>query len=119
MSKAARRSQVNTLTSAPRRKRSRFCETCRVRKTRCVVREQGQLRCVLCSLHNWPCTFLRGPTSRQHGTAVDGGGTGSHNAETSEYSSFLRRTSFSDCLEDVSGSGAEDVPCLGVSAEDG
>lgn len=44
--------------------RSRPCDTCRVRKTRCV-REEGQYRCVLCTFHNQPCTFLRGPTPRQ------------------------------------------------------
>ncbi|KAF4976776.1 hypothetical protein FZEAL_6609 [Fusarium zealandicum] len=44
--------------------RSRPCDTCRVRKTRCV-REEGQFRCVLCTFHNQPCTFLRGPTPRQ------------------------------------------------------
>lgn len=44
--------------------RSRPCDTCRLRKTRCV-REEGQHRCVLCTFHNQPCTFLRGPTPRQ------------------------------------------------------
>lgn len=44
--------------------RSRPCDTCRLRKTRCV-REEGQYRCVLCTFHNQPCTFLRGPTPRQ------------------------------------------------------
>ncbi|KAG5659266.1 hypothetical protein KAF25_000468 [Fusarium avenaceum] len=44
--------------------RSRPCDTCRVRKTRCV-KEEGQSRCVLCTFHNQPCTFLRGPTPRQ------------------------------------------------------
>ncbi|KAH7159660.1 fungal-specific transcription factor domain-containing protein [Dactylonectria estremocensis] len=44
--------------------RSRPCDTCRLRKTRCV-REDGQHRCVLCTFHNQPCTFLRGPTPRQ------------------------------------------------------
>ncbi|CAF3483814.1 unnamed protein product [Fusarium graminearum] len=44
--------------------RSRPCDTCRVRKTRCV-KEEGQSRCVLCTFHSQPCTFLRGPTPRQ------------------------------------------------------
>ncbi|KAK7432317.1 Fungal specific transcription factor [Neonectria magnoliae] len=44
--------------------RSRPCDTCRLRKTRCV-KEDGQHRCVLCTFHNQPCTFLRGPTPRQ------------------------------------------------------
>ncbi|KAL5613903.1 hypothetical protein FOVSG1_002966 [Fusarium oxysporum f. sp. vasinfectum] len=44
--------------------RARPCDTCRVRKTRCV-KEEGQTRCVLCTFHNQPCTFLRGPTPRQ------------------------------------------------------
>ncbi|KAM5375221.1 hypothetical protein ACJZ2D_006173 [Fusarium nematophilum] len=44
--------------------RSRPCDTCRVRKTRCV-KEEGQFRCVLCTFHNQPCTYLRGPTPRQ------------------------------------------------------
>ncbi|KAF4987099.1 hypothetical protein FGRMN_10543 [Fusarium graminum] len=44
--------------------RSRPCDTCRVRKTRCV-KEESQSRCVLCTFHNQPCTFLRGPTPRQ------------------------------------------------------
>ncbi|KAF7547465.1 hypothetical protein G7046_g8994 [Stylonectria norvegica] len=44
--------------------RTRPCDTCRLRKTRCV-RDEGQFRCVLCTFHNQPCTFLRGPTQRQ------------------------------------------------------
>lgn len=44
--------------------RTRPCDTCRVRKTRCV-KEEGQSRCVLCTFHDQPCTFLRGPTPRQ------------------------------------------------------
>ncbi|RGP65945.1 hypothetical protein FLONG3_9077 [Fusarium longipes] len=44
--------------------RARPCDTCRVRKTRCV-KDEGQSRCVLCTFHNQPCTFLRGPTPRQ------------------------------------------------------
>ncbi|KAF5019334.1 hypothetical protein F66182_8662 [Fusarium sp. NRRL 66182] len=44
--------------------RARPCDTCRLRKTRCV-KEEGQSRCVLCTFHNQPCTFLRGPTPRQ------------------------------------------------------
>ncbi|KAI8672117.1 Zn(2)-C6 fungal-type domain-containing protein [Fusarium sp. Ph1] len=48
----------------PASARSRPCDTCRVRKTRCV-KEEGQFRCVLCTFHNQPCTFLRGPTPRQ------------------------------------------------------
>ncbi|KFA79329.1 hypothetical protein S40288_03578 [Stachybotrys chartarum IBT 40288] len=46
------------------RPRSRPCDTCRVRKTRCV-REQGQSRCVLCIFHSHPCTFVQGPTRRK------------------------------------------------------
>ncbi|KAI9150191.1 Transcriptional activator protein DAL81 [Paramyrothecium foliicola] len=46
--------------------RTRPCDTCRLRKTRCV-RKEGQQRCVLCSFHGQPCTFLRGPPPRHQG----------------------------------------------------
>ncbi|KAM0334816.1 hypothetical protein ACHAPQ_004870 [Fusarium lateritium] len=73
--------------------RSRPCDTCRVRKTRCV-KEEGQSRCVLCTFHNQPCTFLRGPTPRQRrqnrdrerekqAEARDGGDENQGNAATS------------------------------------
>ncbi|VUC27349.1 unnamed protein product [Clonostachys rosea] len=44
--------------------RSRPCDTCRLRKTRCV-KEATEARCVLCAFHDQPCTYLRGPTRRQ------------------------------------------------------
>lgn len=47
--------------------RSRPCDTCRLRKTRCV-KEPSQLRCVLCTFHDQPCTYERGPTRRQRKT---------------------------------------------------
>lgn len=47
----------------PAQSRSRPCDTCRTRKTRCV-RQKDQPRCVLCSFHNQSCTFLKGPTPR-------------------------------------------------------
>ncbi|KAF4471047.1 hypothetical protein FALBO_2046 [Fusarium albosuccineum] len=56
--------QPPTSSSSSAAARSRPCDTCRVRKTRCV-KEEGQFRCVLCTFHNQPCTFLRGPTPRQ------------------------------------------------------
>lgn len=44
--------------------RSRPCDTCRLRKTRCV-KEAAQSRCVLCAFHGQRCTYLRGPLPRQ------------------------------------------------------
>ena len=44
--------------------RTRPCDTCRIRKTKCVL-PQDQTRCVLCTFHDQPCTFLRGPTVRK------------------------------------------------------
>ncbi|KAM4057692.1 fungal specific transcription factor [Hirsutella rhossiliensis] len=44
--------------------RSRPCDTCRLRKTRCV-KEAAQSQCVLCAFHGQRCTFLRGPLPRQ------------------------------------------------------
>ncbi|EMR61854.1 putative transcriptional activator protein dal81 protein [Eutypa lata UCREL1] len=45
--------------------RSRACDTCHLRKTRCV-REDGKERCVLCTFHDLNCTFARRPTPRRH-----------------------------------------------------
>lgn len=53
--------------------RLRPCDTCRLRKTRCV-KEAGQDRCVLCTFHRQPCTFLRGPVPRQRRTARESAG---------------------------------------------
>lgn len=40
------------------------------------MKDDGQTRCVLCTFHNQPCTFLRGPTPRprrpRHATQRDG-----------------------------------------------
>lgn len=44
--------------------RSRPCDTCRLRKTRCV-KERSQAQCVLCAFHGQQCTFLNGPLPRQ------------------------------------------------------
>ncbi|KAI1375791.1 fungal-specific transcription factor domain-containing protein [Hypoxylon crocopeplum] len=44
--------------------RSRPCDTCRVRKTRCV-KHGDQSQCILCAFHGKQCTYLRGPPPRQ------------------------------------------------------
>ncbi|KAL5600956.1 hypothetical protein BROUX41_005790 [Berkeleyomyces rouxiae] len=48
---------------------SRPCDTCRVRKTRCV-RQDNAAQCILCAFHNKQCTYLRGPPPRGSGTSV-------------------------------------------------
>ncbi|PNY25257.1 Transcriptional activator protein DAL81 [Tolypocladium capitatum] len=54
-----------TATTQPARPpRSRPCDTCRLRRTRCV-KEGSRSRCVLCAFHGQRCTFLRGPLPRQ------------------------------------------------------
>jgi hypothetical protein len=58
--------------------RSRPCDTCRIRKTRCV-KEDNQARCVLCTFHDQQCTYLRGPTPRQQRRpSPDTQGSGDH-----------------------------------------
>ncbi|POR35570.1 Transcriptional activator protein DAL81 [Tolypocladium paradoxum] len=52
-------------TKAPHPPRSRPCDTCRLRKTRCA-KEGNRSQCVLCAFHGQRCTFLRGPLPRQH-----------------------------------------------------
>ncbi|KAF6814929.1 transcription factor [Colletotrichum sojae] len=49
---------------------SRPCDICRQRKTRCV-REDGRDKCVMCSFHGQPCTYLRGPLPRKRRKATD------------------------------------------------
>ncbi|KAF5510612.1 Transcriptional activator protein DAL81 [Colletotrichum siamense] len=49
---------------------SRPCDICRQRKTRCV-REEGRDKCVMCSFHGQPCTYLRGPLPRKRRKATD------------------------------------------------
>ncbi|KAK1593604.1 fungal-specific transcription factor domain-containing protein [Colletotrichum navitas] len=49
---------------------SRPCDICRQRKTRCV-REEGLDKCVMCSFHRQPCTYLRGPLPRKRRKATD------------------------------------------------
>ena len=44
--------------------RARPCDTCRLRKTRCV-KEGNRTQCVLCAFHGQRCTFLKGPLPRQ------------------------------------------------------
>ncbi|TEA17662.1 Transcriptional activator protein DAL81 [Colletotrichum sidae] len=48
----------------------RPCDICRQRKTRCV-REDGRNKCVMCSFHGQPCTYLRGPLPRKRRKATD------------------------------------------------
>ncbi|PHH52828.1 Transcriptional activator protein DAL81 [Ceratocystis fimbriata CBS 114723] len=48
---------------------SRPCDTCRVRKTRCV-RQNNASQCILCAFHNKQCTYLRGPPPRGSATTV-------------------------------------------------
>ncbi|KAH8171273.1 fungal specific transcription factor domain-containing protein [Sarocladium implicatum] len=48
------------MSSAP----SRPCDTCRVRKTRCV-KADDQSVCVLCAFHGKSCTYARGPPARR------------------------------------------------------
>ncbi|CRK20649.1 hypothetical protein BN1723_002618 [Verticillium longisporum] len=49
---------------------SRPCDICRQRKTRCV-REEGRDKCVMCTFHGQPCTYLRGPLPRKRRKATD------------------------------------------------
>lgn len=49
---------------------SRPCDICRQRKTRCV-REDGKDKCVMCTFHGQPCTYLRGPLPRKRRKATD------------------------------------------------
>ncbi|KAL6808587.1 fungal-specific transcription factor domain-containing protein [Trichoderma camerunense] len=49
--------------------RSRPCDTCRIRKTRCV-RQDGQPRCVLCTFHDQSCTFVHAPPSRTRNASM-------------------------------------------------
>ena len=44
--------------------KSRPCDACRKRKSRCVVNE-GASKCVLCEFHNQRCTYLEVPQSRK------------------------------------------------------
>ncbi|KAI0388033.1 fungal-specific transcription factor domain-containing protein [Hypomontagnella monticulosa] len=45
--------------------RSRPCDACRSRKTRCVKSPSGEhAKCVLCNFHDRECTYLREPPAR-------------------------------------------------------
>ncbi|KAJ4985794.1 transcription factor [Stagonosporopsis vannaccii] len=46
------------------------CDTCRLRKTRCV-KQSDQDRCVLCSFHGLACTFRRGHVRKERRTPSD------------------------------------------------
>lgn len=48
---------------------TRPCDTCRVRKTRCV-KADDQSVCVLCAFHGKQCTYVRGPPQRRARTAA-------------------------------------------------
>ncbi|KAK4504972.1 hypothetical protein PRZ48_002935 [Zasmidium cellare] len=45
-------------------KRSRPCDACRRRKSKCVT-EEGQTICVLCAFHNQECLYLEAPQPRK------------------------------------------------------
>lgn len=47
----------------PRIRSQAACDTCRLRKTRCVKKSDEEL-CVLCSFHGLRCTFDRGPARK-------------------------------------------------------
>ncbi|OAG01387.1 uncharacterized protein CC84DRAFT_1198636 [Paraphaeosphaeria sporulosa] len=47
----------------PRIRSQAACDTCRLRKTRCVKKNNEEL-CVLCSFHGLRCTFERGPARK-------------------------------------------------------
>ncbi len=44
--------------------KSRPCDACRRRKSRCVLKD-GALKCVLCDFHNQACTYLQTPQARK------------------------------------------------------
>lgn len=50
------------MSSRPRSRAA--CDTCRLRKTRCVKNDNQDI-CVLCSFHGLRCTFRRGPSRKQ------------------------------------------------------
>lgn len=55
--------------SAPGRK-TRPCDACRRRKSKCVVHE-GQVVCVLCQFHNQDCTFVQSPQPRKRKLVIE------------------------------------------------
>lgn len=56
----------------------RPCDSCRRRKSRCVVDDVEGARCVLCIFHNQDCTFLEEPVARKRKAkdSVDGDSLG-------------------------------------------
>lgn len=57
-------SKNQRLGSDPAAKRSRPCDACRRRKSKCVT-EDGQTICVLCAFHNQECLYLEAPQPRK------------------------------------------------------
>lgn len=72
-----RMSAVKTSNSPSGPTRTRPCDACRRRKSKCVT-EPGKSICVLCNFHSQACTYLQAPQPRKrptvHGTAADGSG---------------------------------------------
>ena len=93
--------------------RSRPCDTCRVRKTRCV-KDPGQQRCVLCTFHDQPCTFVRGPTPRQRRPARE------REREAQGLSQeYQGTTAEGEALPEVTSPNAVESPASRRSLQDG
>ena len=51
-------------TPGPNTAKSRPCDACRRRKSRCVLKD-GATKCVLCEFHNQDCTYVQTPQARK------------------------------------------------------
>ncbi|ETS86979.1 hypothetical protein PFICI_00807 [Pestalotiopsis fici W106-1] len=71
---------------APRARSSAACDTCRLRKTKCVLRP-GEERCILCAFHELECVFdpdgPRRKRQRRRRSTQDGAGLVEQQQDTS------------------------------------
>jgi hypothetical protein len=83
----------------PGTKRTRPCDACRKRKTRCYT-EETETVCVLCKFHGQACTYEQTPRSRRRSVL------------SVASSSQLRRGSVSRTTRTIPGTGVEEYDAL-------
>jgi hypothetical protein len=83
----------------PGTKRTRPCDACRKRKTRCHT-EESETVCVLCKFHGQACTYEQSPRSRKRSVL------------SATSSSQVRRGSISRAARTIPGTGVEEYDAL-------